>query len=312
MLLVQRLLALGRPAAHGGLVHDVVVVQRRQVGQLADDGRLGHLRRRADRPAGRPAGPASAGTACRPRTSGGRPPRGRTGARCRRRRQRRLDAAEPVGERRAERSLGEPGADGRRRGGDPVPATSVVGAVDCGTGSGHQPTKIAACSARSSTDPGTMPSARVAVAVIASTIVVGSPGTPTVGPVGRGRREVHEHDDPQVEERGHRAGQQRRPGPAARRPASMAARNTANFPVKPAVSGMPASASRKSAITAAVSGDRDAEPRPLRQVRRLAVAVADQREDGEGADRRQPVGQQVEHRGREAGAVAARRGRGRR
>ena len=46
MVLVQRVLALGRPAAHGGLVHDVVVVQRRQVGQLAHHGRLGHPRRR--------------------------------------------------------------------------------------------------------------------------------------------------------------------------------------------------------------------------------------------------------------------------
>ena len=40
----------------------------------------------------------------------------------------------------------------------------------------------------------------------------------------------------------------------------MAARNTANFPVKPAVSGMPASASRNRLMTAAVSGDRDASP----------------------------------------------------
>jgi hypothetical protein len=40
----------------------------------------------------------------------------------------------------------------------------------------------------------------------------------------------------------------------------MAARNTANFAVKPAVSGMPAKASRNRLITAAVSGDRDARP----------------------------------------------------
>ena len=93
----------------------------------------------------------------------------------------------PVGERGAQRSLGEPGADGRRRGGAPVPDLRPRwSAVDCGTGSGHQPTKIAARWARSSTDPGTMPSARVAVAVIASTIVVGRPGTPTVGPSAAG------------------------------------------------------------------------------------------------------------------------------
>ena len=89
-------------------------------------------------------------------------------------------------------------------------------AVDCGTGSGHQPTKIAARSARSSTGPGTTPSTRVAAAVTASTIVVGSPGTPTVGPSAGGLREVHQHDDPQVEERRDGAGQQRhddqRPG----------------------------------------------------------------------------------------------------
>ena len=38
-VLSQRALALRRPAAHGGLVHDVVVVQRREVGQLDHDGR---------------------------------------------------------------------------------------------------------------------------------------------------------------------------------------------------------------------------------------------------------------------------------
>ena len=65
-------------------------------------------------------------------------------------------------------------------------SAGLGGAVYFGTGSGHQPTKIAARWARSSTDPGTMPSARVAVAVIASTIVVGSPGTPTVGPSAAG------------------------------------------------------------------------------------------------------------------------------
>ena len=40
----------------------------------------------------------------------------------------------------------------------------------------------------------------------------------------------------------------------------MAARNTANFPVNPAVSGIPASASRKRLMIAAVSGDREARP----------------------------------------------------
>ena len=56
----------GHAAPHLGLVHHVVVVQRRQVGQLD------HHRRRARHPArtgrrtGRPASPAAAGTACRP------------------------------------------------------------------------------------------------------------------------------------------------------------------------------------------------------------------------------------------------------
>ena len=40
----------------------------------------------------------------------------------------------------------------------------------------------------------------------------------------------------------------------------MAARKTANLPVKPAVRGMPASASRNRLMTAAVNGDRDASP----------------------------------------------------
>ena len=221
MLLRPAAVGAGRPAPHGGLVHDVVVVQRGQVGQLADHGRADHLRRRPGRPAGRPAGRASAGTACRRPTSGARPPRARTGARCRPRRSAPTSTrTQAVGERRAQCSLGEPGADGRRRGGAAVPdRRRCLGgsALDCGTGSGHQPTKIAARSARSSTAPGTMPSARVAVAVIASTIVVGSPGTPTVGPSRGRRREVHEHDDPQVEERRHRAGQQRDQRPAARR-----------------------------------------------------------------------------------------------
>ena len=63
---------------------------------------------------------------------------------------------------------------------------SLGGALQLGAGSGHQPTKIAARSASSSTDPGTMPSASVAAVVTASTIVVGSPGTPTVGPSAAG------------------------------------------------------------------------------------------------------------------------------
>ena len=46
-------------------------------------------------------------------------------------------------------------------------------------------------------------------------------------------------------------------------PPSAAALNTANFPAKPEVSGMPAKASRKTANTAATSGERRPSPAHL-------------------------------------------------
>ena len=209
MLLVQRLLALGAPAADGGLVHDVVVVQRRQVGQLADDGRRGST----SGARGSPNCAASRASIGRNRLppGGHQVPGGLADERVLAADggdQRRLDAGQA--RRRATRPSAPSGSQGPIvDAGVEIRCQTSAGEVplDCGTGSGHQPTKIAACSARSSTDPGTMPSARVAVAVTARTIVVGSPGTPTVGPSAAGRREVHQHDDPQVGERQHRAGQ---------------------------------------------------------------------------------------------------------
>ena len=148
----------GRTPPHGGLVHDVVVVQRRQVGQLADHGRPDHLRAPPGRRAGRPAARASAGTACRPPTSGGRPPRATNGcslptavvsADSTRTRPSASDApSAPSG---SQGPMVDAGVDPRCQ------TSASVGAVDCGTGSGHQPTKIAARSARSSTAPGRCP-----------------------------------------------------------------------------------------------------------------------------------------------------------
>src|ERR1044072_8614742 len=62
-------------------------------------------------------------------------------------------------------------------------------------------------------------------------------------------------------------------------PPSAAALNTANFPAKPEVSGIPAKASRNTANTAATS-------------------VAPQRHHGERADRHERVRRQVEEDGR--------------
>ena len=211
MLLVHRLLALGAPAPDGGLVHDVVVVQRREVGQLADDRRPDHLRRlRVAQLGGEQREHRPEPLARRP-TSGGRPPRGRTGARCptasvsadsTRTRPSASDApSAPSG---SQGPIVDAGVETRCH--DRRPRSS---ALDCGTGSGHQPTKIAACSARSSTAPGTMPSTRVAVGGDRQDDRRRQARHADRRAVGGRRREVHQHDDPQVEERRHRAGQQR-------------------------------------------------------------------------------------------------------
>ena len=55
-------------------------------------------------------------------------------------------------------------------------------------------------------------------------------------------------------------------------PPAIAAWKTANFPVKPLVSGMPANASRNSAKMPATSGDR--RPRPAHRDRWLASPPA--------------------------------------
>ena len=97
-------------------------------------------------------------------------------------------------------------------------------ALHGGAGSGHQPTKIAARSASSSTDPGTMPSSkRGQPRSPPATIVVGRPGIADGRAVGSaGAREPHQHDDPQVGERQHGAGQHghhdQRPGHRSRSP----------------------------------------------------------------------------------------------
>src|SRR3954463_3729253 len=98
----------------------------------------------------------------------------------------------------------------------------------------------------------------------------------------------------------------------------MAARKTANLAVKPAVSGMPASASRNSVITAAVSGEREASPAhcerwlaspsPSRTSGRegppLPVPARGEGGEGEGAECVDPVVEKVKHGGRRPGAVA--------
>jgi hypothetical protein len=132
MLLVHRLLALG-----ARLVHDVVVVQRRQVGELADDGGAHHL--------GRPgvaelrgqqrehgAEPLAPG---RDQVAGHLADEGVLAADGGH--QRRLDAGEALGEGVPEVAVGQPGSDGRRGRGDPVPDLGRRSVVDGGAGSGH-------------------------------------------------------------------------------------------------------------------------------------------------------------------------------
>ena len=154
--LPHRALALGGPAAHGGLVHDVVVVQRGQVGQLARPRPPGSPPGAAGRRTARPAARAAAGTACRRRRQGGGRPRRRTGVRCSTarsaptRRAPRPSASDapssPSGSQGPIVDAGvEPGARRRRR-------VTVMPSI--GTGSDHQPTKRGAWSARSSTGPG--------------------------------------------------------------------------------------------------------------------------------------------------------------
>ncbi len=184
--------AVGPPAVGAGgtppddgLVHDVVVVERREVGQLAHHGRPGHLGRAGVAELGGQQGQhRPEALAARGHQVAGRLADERVLA-ADRLDQRRLDGGQALGERLAEGTRGQPGTDRRRRSGDPGPEI-VGGALQLGAGSGHQPTKIAARSASSSTDPGTMPRASVAAVVTASTIVVGRPGTPTVGPSAAG------------------------------------------------------------------------------------------------------------------------------
>ena len=68
---------------------------------------------------------------------------------------------------------------------------------------------------------------------------------------------------------------------------------------------MPAKASRKTAKTAATSGERRPRPGPLGQVRRLAARVAYQRDHRERADRHERVRRQVEQDRRDAVRVVA-------
>jgi hypothetical protein len=101
----------GRTAPDGGLVHDVVVVQRGEVGQLAHDGRLGHPRRPRIPQLGGEQGEhraealAAGGHEVTGRLADERVLAADRGA------QRLLDPRQAVGERRAERALGEPRPD---------------------------------------------------------------------------------------------------------------------------------------------------------------------------------------------------------
>ena len=149
---------------------------------------------------------------------------------------------------------------------------------------------------------------------VATTIAIGTVvnalGTTTVGPSGAGSEKNIRTIDPDVEERGDGAGEHADDHEPARRRPRSPAENTRELPMKPLVSGMPASASRNSAKRRRRAASAS-EPGPLRQVRRLARGVAHQRDDAERADRREAVGQQVEHRAREARRVRrddARRG----
>ena len=125
------------------------------------------------------------------------------------------------------------------------------------------------------------------------TMVVRMLGTATVGPSPDRVGEEHQHDHPDVEERGDGAHQHahdhERPGTAL--PGSGEDRPLADEAAGQRDAGEGEQEEREDA-----GDDRRllAEPRPARQVVRLAAAVADQGHDGERADRGEAVGDQVE------------------
>ena len=262
---------LGTPPQRG-LVHDVVVVERGQVGQLHDAGGGDHV-------VGVGVGPGLRG-------------------------EQHQERAEPLptGLHEVARCLGdEAGAaahvagqgvlDGQHARLETLRQGSV-GDRQCQPSCAHLMNSPARA-ARSSTGPGITPSARVAAALTAMTVAVRTDGWVTLGASAPGLGEEHQHDHPHVEERGDDAAQD---GGDDDRPGAGGERHREDRPLADEPGRQRDAGHREQEEREDAGHHRRllAEPRPPRQVGLLAAGVADHGDDGEGTERREAVADEVE------------------